>query len=123
MNEFDKIDVIEIIGLFVVCVVKNLGVKIIVVVIELGYIVKMILKYCLDVDILVVIFDECIKCGLMLNWGVYLIVVEKLLIIDEMFELVVKKVVELGFVLEGDLILIIVGVLVGECGIINVMKI
>lgn len=49
--------------------------------------------------------------------------VEKLEIIDDMFDLVVFKVVEFGFVKEGDLILIIVGVLVGECGMINIMKI
>lgn len=44
----------------IVWVVKNLNIKMIVVVIEFGYIVKMILKYCLNVDILVIIFDEWI---------------------------------------------------------------
>lgn len=68
--DFDKFDVIEMIGFVVVMVVCDLGVKVIVVVIVFGYMVWMIFKYCFFVDILVFIFDECMECGLMINWGV-----------------------------------------------------
>ena len=123
INQFDKTDVTETIGLSVARAAKNLGVKTIVAATESGYTAKMISKYRPDADILAVTFDERTKRGLMLNWGVYPTVAEKPSTTDEMFELAAKKAVELGFASEGDLILITAGVPVGERGTTNVMKI
>ncbi len=91
LNEFDKTDVTETIGLSVARAAKNLGVKTIVAATESGYTAKMISKYRPDADILAVTFDERTKRGLMLNWGVYPTVAEKPSTTDEMFELAAKK--------------------------------
>lgn len=123
INQFDKTDVTETIGLSVARAAKNLGVKTIVAATESGYTAKMISKYRPDADILAVTFDERTKRGLMLNWGVYPTVAEKPSTTDEMFELAAKEAVDLGFAKEGDLILITAGVPVGERGTTNVMKI
>ena len=123
INQFDKTDVTETIGLSVARAAKNLGVKAIVAATESGYTAKMISKYRPDADILAVTFDERTKRGLMLNWGVYPTVAEKPSTTDEMFELAAKQAVDLGFAKEGDLILITAGVPVGERGTTNVMKI
>jgi len=123
INQFDKTDVTETIGLSVARAAKNLGVKCIVAATESGHTAKMISKYRPDADILAVTFDDRTKRGLMLNWGVYPTVTEKPSTTDEMFDLATKKAVELGFAEEGDLILITAGVPVGERGTTNVMKI
>jgi pyruvate kinase len=123
INQFDKTDVTETIGLSVARAAKNLGVKTIVAATESGYTAKMISKYRPDADILAVTFDERTKRGLMLNWGVYPTVADKPSTTDEMFELAAKQAVDLGFAEEGDLILITAGVPVGERGTTNVMKI
>lgn len=123
INQFDKTDVTETIGLSVARAAKNLGVKCIVAATESGHTAKMISKYRPDADILAVTFDDHTKRGLMLNWGVYPTVTEKPNTTDDMFELATKKTLELGFAQEGDLILITAGVPVGERGTTNVMKI
>lgn len=123
INEFDKTDVTETIGIAVARAAKNLGVKTIVAATESGHTARMISKYRPDADILAVTFDERTKRGLMLNWGVYPTVAEKPTTTDEMFDLATKKAVDLGFAKEGDLILITAGVPVGERGTTNVMKI
>jgi pyruvate kinase len=123
INEFNKSDVTETIGISVARAAKNLGVKAIVAVTESGYTAKMISKYRPEADILAVTFDERTQRGLMINWGVQPIVVEKPNTTDEVFELATKKAVELGLAGEGDLILITAGVPVGERGTTNVMKI
>jgi len=123
INQFDKTDVTETIGLSVARAAKNLGVKCIVAATESGHTAKMISKYRPDADILAVTFDDHTKRGLMLNWGVYPTVTDKPNTTDDMFELATKKTLELGFAQEGDLILITAGVPVGERGTTNVMKI
>jgi pyruvate kinase len=123
LNEFDKADVTETIGLSVARAAKNLGVKAIVAATESGYTAKMISKYRPEADILAMTFDERTQRSLTINWGVYPIVAEKPGSTDEMFELATKKAVELGLAAEGDLILITAGVPVGERGTTNVMKI
>ncbi|AYW48263.1 pyruvate kinase [Tetragenococcus osmophilus] len=123
INQFDKTDVTETIGLSVARAAKNLGVKCIVAATESGHTAKMISKYRPDADILAVTFDDHTKRGLMLNWGVYPAVTDKPNTTDDMFELATKKTLELGFAQEGDLILITAGVPVGERGTTNVMKI
>ncbi|MFZ1779827.1 MAG: pyruvate kinase [Enterococcus aquimarinus] len=123
INQFNKSDVTETIGLAVARAAKDLGVKCIVAATESGYTAKMISKYRPDANILAVTFDERTKRSLSLNWGVHPTVAEKPSTTDEMFDLASKKAVELGFASEGDLILITAGVPVGERGTTNVMKI
>ena len=123
INQFNKSDVTETIGLAVALAAKDLGVKCIVAATESGYTAKMISKYRPDANILAVTFDERTKRSLSLNWGVHPTVAEKPSTTDEMFDLASKKAVELGFASEGDLILITAGVPVGERGTTNVMKI
>src|SRR5699024_11866936 len=71
INQFDKTNVTETIGLSVARAAKNLGVKCIVAATESGHTAKMISKYRPDANILAVTFDERTKRGLMMNWGVY----------------------------------------------------
>ena len=123
INQFNKSDVTETIGLAVARAAKDLGVKCIVAATESGYTAKMISKYRPDANILAVTFDERTKRSLSLNWSVHPTVAEKPSTTDEMFDLASKKAVELGFASEGDLILITAGVPVGERGTTNVMKI
>jgi pyruvate kinase len=123
LNQFDKSDVTETIGLAVARAAANLGVKAIVAATESGYTASMISKYRPQADILALTFDDKTARGLTLNWGVIPVVAEKPHSSDEMFELATKKAVELGLASEGDLILITAGVPVGERGTTNVMKI
>ena len=123
INEFDKSNVTETIGLSVARAAKNLGVKTIVAATESGHTARMISKYRPDADILAVTFDEHTKRSLMVNWGVYPTVAEKPTTTDVMFDLAAQKAVDLGFAKEGDLILITAGVPVGERGTTNVMKV
>jgi len=123
LNQFDKSDVTETIGLAVARAASNLGVKAIVAATESGYTASMISKYRPQADILALTFDDKTARGLSLNWGVIPVVAEKPTTTDEMFELATKKAVELGLANEGDLILITAGVPVGERGTTNVMKI
>lgn len=58
-----------------------------------------------------------------LVWGVILVVGECVNIIDDMLDYVVNDVVKIGVVVYGDLVVIIVGVLVGELGVMNLMKV
>jgi pyruvate kinase len=123
INEFDKSNVTETIGLSVARAAKNLGVKTIVAATESGHTARMISKYRPDADILAVTFDEHTKRSLMVNWGVFPTVAEKPTTTDDMFDLAAQKAVDLGFAKEGDLILITAGVPVGERGTTNVMKV
>ncbi|MDT2829145.1 MAG: pyruvate kinase [Enterococcus viikkiensis] len=123
INEFDKSNVTETIGLSVARAAKNLGIKTIVAATESGHTARMISKYRPDADILAVTFDERTKRSLMVNWGVYPTVAEKPTTTDEMFDLAAQQAVDLGFAKEGDLILITAGVPVGERGTTNVMKV
>ena len=83
----------------------------------------MISKYRPSADILAVTFDEKTQRGLTVNWGVDPIIADKPENTDEMFDLAAKKAQERGFAKEGDLILIVAGVPVGESGTTNVMKV
>ncbi|SJZ89087.1 pyruvate kinase [Pilibacter termitis] len=123
LNEFEKTDVTETIGLSVARAAKNLGVKAIVAVTESGYTARMISKYRPQADILALTFDEKTQRSLMLNWGVLPVISEKVFSTDELFEKATAKAVEMGLASEGDLILITAGVPVGERGTTNIMKI
>ena len=123
INDFDKTDVTEAIGRAAADAVENLGIKTIVAATESGYTAKMISKYRPDADILAVTFDDRTRRGLMVNWGVYPVVAEKPATTDEMFKLATDAAKKAGLAKEGDLILIVAGVPVGEKGTTNIMKI
>ena len=123
INDFDKTDVTEAIGRAAAEAVENLGIKTIVAATESGYTAKMISKYRPDADILAVTFDDRTRRGLMVNWGVYPVVTEKPATTDEMFKLATEEAKKAGLAKEGDLILIVAGVPVGEKGTTNIMKI
>ena len=123
INDFDKTDVTEAIGRAAADAVENLGIKTIVAATESGYTAKMISKYRPDADILAVTFDDRTRRGLMVNWGVYPVVAEKPATTDEMFKLATEEAKKAGLAKEGDLILIVAGVPVGEKGTTNIMKI
>ena len=123
INDFDKTDVTEAIGRAAAEAVENLGNKTIVAATESGYTAKMISKYRPDADILAVTFDDRTRRGLMVNWGVYPVVAEKPATTDEMFKLATEEAKKAGLAKEGDLILIVAGVPVGEKGTTNIMKI
>lgn len=123
INNFDKTDVTEAIGRAAAEAVENLGIKTIVAATESGYTAKMISKYRPDADILAVTFDDRTRRGLMVNWGVYPVVAEKPATTDEMFKLATEEAKKAGLAKEGDLILIVAGVPVGEKGTTNIMKI
>lgn len=122
INTFDQSDVTETVAATVARAAKNLGVKTIVAATQSGYTARMISKYRPDADILAITFDERVRRGLMVNWGVHPIVAERPATTDEMFELAANKAVDLGFAKEGDLILVTAGVPVGESGTTNMMK-
>ena len=123
INDFDKTDVTEAIGRAAAEAVENLGIKTIVAATESGYTAKMISKYRPDADILAVTFDDRTRRGLMVNWGVYPVVAEKPATTDDMFKLATEEAKKAGLAKEGDLILIVAGVPVGEKGTTNIMKI
>ncbi|APX72931.1 pyruvate kinase [Companilactobacillus allii] len=122
-EEYKGSNVTESIGESVVRTAEELNIKTIVTATKSGYTARMISKYRPSADILAITFDETTQRGLTVNWGVQPIVADKPANTDEMFDLASKKAQELGFAKEGDLILIVAGVPVGESGTTNVMKI
>ena len=122
ITTFDQSDVTETISAAVARAAKNLGVKTIVAATQSGYTARMISKYRPDADILAITFDERVRRGLMVNWGVHPIIADRPSTTDEMFELAANKAVDLGLAKEGDLILVVAGVPVGESGTTNIMK-
>lgn len=117
------VNVINVI-LYVICIiVYDFGVKVIIIVIKLGNIVRMVLKFRFVCLIIVIIFCEKVRRQLNLLWGVYLFLVEYKSLIDDIFDYVVEIVVKFKIVKNGDLVVIIVGVFVGVSGIINIFKV
>lgn len=123
INDFDKTDVTEAIGRAAAEAVENLGIKTIVAATESGYTARMISKYRPDADILAVTFDDRTRRGLMINWGVQPVIADKPATTDDMFKLATEEAKKAGLAKEGDLILIVAGVPVGEKGTTNIMKI
>ncbi|KRN88944.1 pyruvate kinase [Ligilactobacillus ceti] len=123
LDGFAKTDVTEAIGRAVSETANNLNIKTIVAATESGYTARMISKYRPDADILAVTFDEKTRHALTLNWGVYPVIAEAPASTDEMFDLATEEAIKAGLAQEGDLILIVAGVPVGEKGTTNIMKI
>ncbi|TPR35996.1 pyruvate kinase [Apilactobacillus micheneri] len=121
--EFKNGDVTEAFGKQVAQMAKDLDIKTIVTTTTTGYSARMISKYHPNADILALTFDDRVRRGLMVNWGVQPIVVDKPETTDGMFDFAAKKAVESGLSKEGDLVLIVAGVPVGEKGTTNVMRV
>ena len=122
-EEYKGANATESIGESVVHAAQELGIHTIVTATNSGYTARMISKYRPSADILAITFDEETQRGLTVNWGVVPIVAQKPNTTDEMFDLATQKAQELGFAKEGDLILIVAGIPVGESGTTNLMKI
>ncbi|MGK4127803.1 pyruvate kinase [Ligilactobacillus saerimneri] len=123
LNDFDKTDVTEAIGRAVAEAADNLNIKTIVAATKSGHTARMISKYRPNANILAVTFDERTQRGLTVNWGVHPVIAETPASTDDMFELATEEAKKSGFAKEGDLILIVAGVPVGEKGTTNIMKI
>ena len=123
IDDFDKTDVTEAIGRAVAEAADNLNIQTIVAATKSGHTARMISKYRPNANILAVTFDERTQRGLTVNWGVYPVVAKTPESTDDMFELATEEAKKAGFAKEGDLILIVAGVPVGEKGTTNIMKI
>ncbi|WP_125605632.1 pyruvate kinase [Lapidilactobacillus bayanensis] len=122
-EEYKGSNATESIGESVVRTAEELHVSAIVVATSSGYSARMISKYRPNANILAVTFDEKVQRSLTINWGVTPVLADKPESTDEMFEVAAQKAQDLGFAKEGDLILIVAGVPVGETGTTNLMKI
>lgn len=122
-EEYKGANATEAIGESVVRTAQELGIHTIVTATASGYTARMISKYRPSADILALTFDERTQRGLTVNWGVDPIIVDKPANTDAMFNLAAQKAQDTGLAKEGDLILIVAGVPVGESGATNLMKI
>ena len=122
-EEYKGSNVTEAIGESVVRTAEELGVKTIIAATESGYTARMISKYRPNADILAVTFDDRTRRGLTVNWGVQPVLADAPSSTDEMFQLATEEAKKAGLAKEGDLILIVAGVPVGEKGTTNIMKI
>ncbi|PXZ36400.1 pyruvate kinase, partial [Lactobacillus helveticus] len=115
-------NVTEAIGESVVRTAQELGVKTIITATNSGYTARMISKYRPNADIIALTFDEKIQHSLGIVWGVQPLLIEKPKSTDDMFEVAAKVAKEKGFVKDGDLVIIVAGVPVGDSGTTNLMK-
>ncbi|GEL13093.1 pyruvate kinase [Lapidilactobacillus concavus] len=122
-EEYKGSNTTESIGESVVRTAEELHVNAIVVATSSGYSARMISKYRPNANILAVTFDEKTQRSLTITWGVTPVLAAKPESTDEMFEIAAQKAQDLGFAKEGDLILIVAGVPVGESGTTNLMKV
>ncbi|CCI87773.1 pyruvate kinase [Lactobacillus gigeriorum] len=121
-EEYKGSNVTEAIGESVVRTAEELGVKTIIAATKSGYTARMISKYRPDADIIALTFDEKIQHSLAVVWGVQPLLSEKPASTDDMFEKAAEVAKAQGFVKDGDLVIIVAGVPVGESGTTNVMK-
>ncbi|WEV71573.1 pyruvate kinase [Lactobacillus sp. ESL0785] len=115
-------NVTEAIGESVVRTAQELGVKTIITATNSGYTARMISKYRPNADILALTFDEKVQHSLGITWGVQPLLTEKPKSTDDMFEVAAKVAKEHGYVKDGDLVIIVAGVPVGDSGTTNLMK-
>lgn len=101
----------------------NLDVAAIIAPTESGHTARMISKYRPKPPIVAVTSREKTMRQLMLVWGVYPLVGEKVQSTDEMLEMSVQESLRSGIVKHGNLVVITAGVPVGEAGTTNMMKI
>ncbi|MCD2255227.1 pyruvate kinase [Agrilactobacillus fermenti] len=122
-NAFPTTNSTESLGQSVVRVAEDLNIKTIVAATASGYTARMISKYRPNADILALTFDEKVQRGLTVNWGVKPLLTEKPATTDDMFTMATQIAQDEGLAKEGDLILIVAGVPVGESGTTNLMKV
>ncbi len=115
-------NVTEAVGESVVRTAEELGVKTIITATNSGYTARMISKYRPSADIVALTFDEKVQRALTVQWGVQPILTERPTSTDDMFEKAAKVAKDQGLVEDGDLVIIVAGVPVGESGTTNVMK-
>lgn len=121
-EEYKGSNVTEAIGESVVRTAQELGVKTIITATNSGYTARMISKYRPNANILALTFDEKIQHSLGICWGVQPMLTEKPESTDDMFEVAAKVAKEQGYVKDGDLVIIVAGVPVGDSGTTNLMK-
>ncbi|KJY64795.1 Pyruvate kinase [Lactobacillus helsingborgensis] len=121
-EEYKGSNVTEAIGESVVRTAQELGVKTIITATNSGYTARMISKYRPNANILALTFDEKIQHSLGISWGVQPLLTEKPASTDDMFEVAAKVAKEQGYVQDGDLVIIVAGVPVGDSGTTNLMK-
>ncbi|WEV51977.1 pyruvate kinase [Lactobacillus sp. ESL0731] len=121
-EEYKGSNVTEAIGESVVRTAQELGVKTIITATNSGYTARMISKYRPNADILALTFDEKVQHSLGITWGVQPLLTEKPKSTDDMFEVAAKVAKEQGYVKDGDLVIIVAGVPVGDSGTTNLMK-
>ncbi|MFD1671584.1 pyruvate kinase [Agrilactobacillus yilanensis] len=122
-NAFPTTNATESLGRSVVRAAEDLNIKTIVTATASGYTARMISKYRPNANILAMTFDENVQRGLTVNWGVDPVLADKPETTDDMFTTATQLAQEHGYAKEGDLILIVAGVPVGESGTTNLMKI
>lgn len=121
-EEYKGSNVTEAIGESVVRTAGELGVKTIIAATNSGYTARMISKYRPDADIIAMTFDEKVQHSLGIVWGVQPVLTEKPKSTDDMFEKAAEVAKANGYVKDGDLVIIVAGVPVGESGTTNLMK-
>ena len=121
-EEYKGSNVTEAIGESVVRTAEELGVKTIIAATESGYTARMISKYRPNADIIAMTFDEKIEHSLGVVWGVKPMLVEKPKTTEEMFDKAAELAKETGLAKDGDLVIIVAGVPLGETGTTNLMK-
>lgn len=122
-NAFPTTNATESLGQSVVRVAEDLNIKTIVAATASGYTARMISKYRPNADILALTFEEKVQRGLTVNWGVDPVLTKRPATTDDMFTAATQIAQERGYAKEGDLILIVAGVPVGESGTTNLMKV
>ncbi|MCT2908322.1 pyruvate kinase [Schleiferilactobacillus harbinensis] len=123
IHEFTGANATESIGEAVVNTANDLHIKTIVAATNSGYTARMIAKYRPAADILAMTFDERTERSLTVSWGVHPVLTKRPANTDEMFTAAAELAQKEGFAKEGDLILIVAGVPVGESGTTNLMRI
>lgn len=121
-EEYQGSNVTEAIGESVVRTAEELGVKTIIAATESGYTARMISKYRPNADIIAMTFDEKTQHSLGVVWGVKPMLVEKPKTTEEMFDKAAELAKESGLAKDGDLVIIVAGVPLGQTGATNLMK-
>ncbi|MGQ5709053.1 pyruvate kinase [Lactobacillus sp. PSON] len=121
-EDYKGSNVTEAIGESVVRTAQELGVKTIIAATKSGYTARMISKYRPNADIVAMTFDEKIQHSLAVVWGVTPVLADKPSSTDDMFEKAAEVAKAEGLVKDGDLVIIVAGVPVGESGTTNMMK-
>ncbi|MBD5429177.1 pyruvate kinase [Lactobacillus sp.] len=121
-EEYQGSNVTEAIGESVVRSAEELGVKTIITVTESGYTARMISKYRPNANIIAMTFDEKVQHSLAVVWGVKPMLVEKPKTTEETFAKAAELAKETGLAKDGDLVIIVAGVPLGETGTTNLMK-